>query len=71
VTLRAVEKMPEAVAAAANLIGPGGWLVLMTTADDLGSQTASTLGQFTWQVAFFLRGSKNRILAIGQRANPM
>lgn len=69
VTLRAVEKMPEAVAAAANLIGPGGWLVLMTTVEDLGSQTASTLGQFAWQVASALPASKNRILAIGQRAN--
>jgi 16S rRNA (guanine527-N7)-methyltransferase len=69
VTLRAVEKMPEAAAAAANLVGPGGWLVLMTTVEDLGSQTASTLGQFEWQVASALPASKNRILAIGQRAN--
>jgi 16S rRNA G527 N7-methylase RsmG len=52
VILRAVEKMPLAVAAAVKLVAPDGWLALMTT--DSGTSRA-TVGrrceQFRWKSA--------------------
>jgi 16S rRNA (guanine527-N7)-methyltransferase len=67
VTLRAVDRMAEAVQSAARLVGPGGWLALMTTRGDLaGLQVAAGAG-FSWATARPLPGSEERILALGSR----
>ena len=69
VTLRAVDKMPKAVATAARLLAPKGWLALMTTTRELaGLQTAAGPG-FTWNKALPMPFSKSRILALGRRIN--
>jgi 16S rRNA G527 N7-methylase RsmG len=70
VILRAVEKMPEAVAAAANLVAPRGWLALMTTDSNLAElQAAAANEQFRWESSIRLPDSDSRILALGQRVN--
>jgi len=68
VTLRAVDRMAEAVEAAAGLVAPAGRLALMTTGAELsGLQQAAGAG-FTWAPAVPLPGGADRILALGQRA---
>ncbi|MGO9325611.1 MAG: 16S rRNA (guanine(527)-N(7))-methyltransferase RsmG [Terracidiphilus sp.] len=70
VILRAVEKMPQAVAAAANLVSPSGWLALMTTSGALAElQTAAGPQQFSWDDPIRLPESDSRILALGQKVN--
>lgn len=67
VTLRAVDKMPSAVAAAALRVAPGGWLALMTTlAEQPELQSAPGPG-FKWVEPIRLPGSESRILVLGQR----
>src|ERR1035441_2758452 len=48
VTLRAVDRMQEAVAAAVGLIRPGGWLALMTTGGELERLKAAVGAEFSW-----------------------
>jgi 16S rRNA (guanine527-N7)-methyltransferase len=67
VTLRAVEQMPKAVPAAAQLVKAQGWLVLMTTHEEFAPQTAALSGQFAWHVSMALPNSSERILAIGKK----
>jgi 16S rRNA (guanine527-N7)-methyltransferase len=67
VTLRAVDKMEEAVEAATALVRPGGWLVLLTT---VGTQTGlrDVAGhEFTWVEPISLPGGEDRILLLGQK----
>jgi 16S rRNA (guanine527-N7)-methyltransferase len=68
VTLRAVDKMAEAVTAAAGLVRPGGWLALMTTSAQLPSLQTAAGAEFTWEPAVSLPGSLDRIVALGRRA---
>jgi 16S rRNA (guanine527-N7)-methyltransferase len=66
VTLRAVDRMAEAVAGAAELVSPGGWLALMTTRGELAKlQTAAGVG-FQWKAGVPL-GGEERLLMLGQR----
>ena len=67
VIMRAVEKMPEAVATAAKLVAPGGWLTLMTTDPRLAELQTAVGPQFKWKETARLPGSESRILALGQR----
>jgi 16S rRNA (guanine527-N7)-methyltransferase len=67
VVLRAVEKMPKAVAAAAKLVSPQGWLALMTTDASLAELQTAAGPQFNWKESVRLPGSESRILAIGQK----
>lgn len=68
VTLRAVDKMPEAILAATNLLGPGGWLVLMTSAADSSPhQTAAGPG-FSWQPPATIQRSDSRLILLGQKS---
>ncbi len=67
VTLRAVERMPEAATAAARLVKPDGWLVLMTTHEEFDPQVAALTGQFLWRTPEALPNSSDRTLAIGQK----
>lgn len=68
VTLRAVDKMVAAVAAAAGLVRPGGWLALLTTGAQLPSLQVSAGAEFTWGAVFPLPGAVDRIVALGWRA---
>jgi len=67
VALRAVEKMPRAVAAAAKLVAPQGWLALMTTDASLAELQTVAGAQFKWKESIRLPGSESRILALGQK----
>jgi 16S rRNA (guanine527-N7)-methyltransferase len=67
VTLRAVERMPKAVAAAARLVQRSGWLALMTTRAELGALESCTGPEFCWQQIAKLPGSESRIVALGRR----
>lgn len=68
VTLRAVDKMADAVRAAAKLVSEGGWLVLMTTCDDADKLRAVAGNEFRWEEGLPLPGGSERILVLGQRA---
>lgn len=66
VTLRAVDRMAEAVGAAAGLVAPGGWLALMTTRrDPIGLQTVAGAG-FSWSGVVQLPFGEERVLALGK-----
>jgi 16S rRNA (guanine527-N7)-methyltransferase len=69
VILRAVEKMPKAVAAAVQLVAPQGWLALMTTDGALAELQAAAGAQFNWDPPIRLPESESRILALGQKVN--
>ena len=67
VTLRAVDKMPEAIAAASALVAPGGWLALMTSGAALPGVQAAAGAGFTWAEPVPLPGSEDRVLALARR----
>ena len=67
VVMRAVDRMPKAVVLAANLVGPGGWLALMTTTADLPKLQEACGPNFQWYGAIPLPNSMDRILALGSR----
>lgn len=67
VVLRAVEKMPKAIAAAVKLIRPQGWLALMTTDASLAELQTSAGPHFKWKESIRLPGSDSRVLALGQK----
>lgn len=67
VTLRAVDKMPDAVRAATKLVADGGWLVLMTTRNDAPKLREVAGNAFLWVEELLLPGGSERILVIGQR----
>ena len=67
VTLRAVDKMPRAVAAAARLAAPSGWLALMTTRPEIGTLQKAAGAQVTWNAPARLPFSDDRILTLGRR----
>ncbi len=64
VALRAVDRMPEAVQAAAALVNPGGWLALMTTETELDRLHAGAGAELEWLKPAALGGSKNGLLAL-------
>jgi|HubBroStandDraft_1064217.scaffolds.fasta_scaffold15216_3 16S rRNA (guanine527-N7)-methyltransferase len=68
VTLRAVDRMPEAVQAASALVAPAGWLAIMTTEAELGPIRATNCVGWSWLSPIVLPGSDRRVLALGQRA---
>ena len=65
ITLRAVDKMDQAVTAAARLVATGGWLALMTTQRDLARLQARAGAQFSWEGPIPLPGGDERVLALG------
>jgi len=67
VVLRAVDKMPKAVAAAVRLVAPGGWLALMTTGAELEKLKAAAGPEFSWPQLLPLPGSSDRLLALAAR----
>jgi 16S rRNA (guanine527-N7)-methyltransferase len=66
VVLRAVDKMPQAVRAAVDLVAPNGWLALMTTDPALPALQSAAGERFRWKPPLLLPGSDSRILALGQ-----
>jgi 16S rRNA (guanine527-N7)-methyltransferase len=67
VTLRAVDKMADAVRSAAKLVNAGGWLALMTTHDNAHHLESAAGAGYEWRDAVLLPGSRDRILLLGQR----
>jgi 16S rRNA (guanine527-N7)-methyltransferase len=67
VVLRAVEKMPKAVAAAAQMVGPEGYLALMTTTSRLDELKQVAGAEFTWTTQKPLSGATDRIISLGAR----
>jgi len=67
VVLRAVDKMPAAVSAAAKLVAPQGWLALMTTNVDLARLQAAAGPEFLWLRRLALPNAADRIVAFGVR----
>lgn len=65
--LRAVDKMEEAVEAAARLTGPSGWLVLMTTESDREKLQAVAGVEFLWNEPVSMLSGESRIMLLGQR----
>jgi 16S rRNA (guanine527-N7)-methyltransferase len=68
VTLRAVDKMQQAVQAGAQLVRPSGWLVLMTTDTELDGLKAASGSEFSWQEVVHLSGSADRLIAFAARS---
>jgi 16S rRNA (guanine527-N7)-methyltransferase len=69
VILRAVDKMPKAVAVAAPLVAPAGWLALMTTTNELEGLKRAAGAGFSWPIERPLAGGTHRIVALGSRSN--
>jgi 16S rRNA (guanine527-N7)-methyltransferase len=67
VVLRAVDRMPKAVAAATRLVAPEGWLALMTTTSDLEELEHAAGAEFFWPMREQLPGGARRIVAFGSR----
>jgi 16S rRNA (guanine527-N7)-methyltransferase len=67
VILRAVDKMPKAVAAAVPLVAPAGWLALMTTTNELEGLKQAVGTGFSWLTVKPLPGGTHRIVAFGSR----
>jgi len=66
VTLRAVDRMVEAVRAGAGLVERGGWLAIMTTgAESAGVRAAAGAG-FVWEAGVALAGGESRVLLLGR-----
>jgi len=66
ITLRAVDRMDEAVEAASRLVAPGGWLAVMTTDGDLGRLQTRPGAGFSWEDPISMPGGAERLLALGQ-----
>jgi 16S rRNA (guanine527-N7)-methyltransferase len=67
VTLRAVDRMEQAVAAATSLIRVGGWLVVLTTATELPRVQRSAGEGFQWLDLHNLSGSDQQVLAFATK----
>ncbi len=67
VTLRAVDRMPKAVAAAVPLVAPGGWLALMTTGAEVATLRTAAGADFFWSEPVSLPYADDRTLALAQK----
>ena len=67
VVMRAVDKMPKAVTVATTLMGPQGWIGLMTTNEDLVHLCAVTGAEFLWSPPIDLPSASERIVAFGRK----
>jgi 16S rRNA (guanine527-N7)-methyltransferase len=68
VTLRAVDRIEQAVEAAARLVSPAGWLVLMTTEGCVEKLQAAAGQEFSWRTVAPLANAERELLALGQRS---
>ncbi len=67
VALRSVDKMPKAVVAAAQMVGAGGYLALMTTRSRLDELKRAAGAGFSWTTQKPLSGATDRIVSLGAR----
>ncbi|HEY6488682.1 MAG: 16S rRNA (guanine(527)-N(7))-methyltransferase RsmG [Terracidiphilus sp.] len=67
VTLRAVDRMEQALAAAAHLVASNGWLAPLTTRSQLPTIQAAVSLDFSWSEPISLPLSTDRILALAHR----
>jgi 16S rRNA (guanine527-N7)-methyltransferase len=67
VTLRAVDRMAEAVRGASGLVRPGSWIAPLTTAGEEADIKALAGAAFEWNPPVCLPGADNRILLLGKR----
>jgi 16S rRNA (guanine527-N7)-methyltransferase len=70
VTLRAVDRMEEAVRIGAQLVNPSGWLALMTTASEAACLHSAAGPLFNWNALVPLPSSDARVIALGQKIVP-
>ncbi len=68
VVLRAVEKMEKAVAEGSRLVGPRGYLVLMTSGKEVSGLESAVGANFEWVRRVRLPSSEDRLIALGVRA---
>ena len=68
VTLRAVDRMPDAVRVAARLIESKGWLAAMTTETELQNLKGLIGAGISWREPIPLPGGDRRVLTLGQPA---
>jgi 16S rRNA (guanine527-N7)-methyltransferase len=66
VSLRAVDKMEQAVGLAAELVTPQGYFVLMAGRGDL-TRFQAAAPRFTWKDPFLLPGTTEEVILIGTR----
>ncbi len=64
VTLRAVDRMEQAMAQASSLVRCGGWIAVMTTLTELPRVSGSMGGNFKWLEPLPLPGSDQRVLSL-------
>lgn len=67
VAMRAVDKMEDAVAAAAKLVRTDGWLTVMTTEAETDRVGVIAGPSFHWREPVHLPGSDQRVMALGRR----
>lgn len=67
VAMRAVDRMKSAITVAARLVAPQGWLILMTTNEELAELKAAAGSNFDWMRTAPLPPSKSRLIAMGLR----
>ncbi len=67
VVLRAVDKMPKAVAIAMKLVGPEGYLALMTTDEELPRLQSAAGTPFSWADPVRITCSSSRVISLGQK----
>jgi 16S rRNA (guanine527-N7)-methyltransferase len=68
VTMRAVDRMEEAVRAASTLIAPNGWLMLMTTGAERDALVSAAGSGFQWVQPVKLPMSEDRVIASGMHS---
>lgn len=67
VVLRAVDRMGQAVSAAASLVSPSGWLVLLTTQPLIDEMKAVAGPGFSWNEAVPLPSAEARVVILGKK----
>jgi 16S rRNA (guanine527-N7)-methyltransferase len=67
VVLRAVDKMPKAIATAIPLVASNRWLALMTTLSALAANQLAAGPAISWSPPILLPASESRLLALGQK----
>jgi 16S rRNA (guanine527-N7)-methyltransferase len=66
VVMRAVDRMTDAVSAAVGLVGPDGWLAVMTTLAETPTIEAAS-SDILWSEAIHLPCSDRRVLLLGHK----
>jgi 16S rRNA (guanine527-N7)-methyltransferase len=67
VTLRAVDKMPEAVQSASHLVDPGGWLALMTTEVEWNQLKPRIAMAFCEAAVYPMNGTEHGVLILAKK----